>query len=44
MDSNRIITAFGAESTAMQLIAGISLAGQRANARHLWDLSQSMLA
>jgi NAD(P)-dependent dehydrogenase (short-subunit alcohol dehydrogenase family) len=29
MDSDRIITAFGAESTAMQVIAGIDLAGQR---------------
>jgi NAD(P)-dependent dehydrogenase (short-subunit alcohol dehydrogenase family) len=30
MDSSRITTAFGAESTAMQVIAGIDLAGQRA--------------
>jgi NAD(P)-dependent dehydrogenase (short-subunit alcohol dehydrogenase family) len=30
MDNSRITTAFGAESTAMQVIAGINLAGQRA--------------
>jgi NAD(P)-dependent dehydrogenase (short-subunit alcohol dehydrogenase family) len=30
MDSDRIITSFGAESTAAQVIAGIDLAGQRA--------------
>src|SRR2546423_7502062 len=30
MGSSRIITACGAESTAMQVIAGIDLAGQRA--------------
>jgi hypothetical protein len=30
MDSSRVTTAFGAESTAMQVITGIDLAGQRA--------------